>query len=64
MLRGQGKNFLFLTNNSSKSVDEYIEKYKGKWLGVDIEPSNILVSSQVTVDYVKSPDNGNQSKAR
>ena len=58
LLKEQGKNFLFLTNNSSKSVDEYVEKI-GE-LGVDIEPSNILTSSQVTADYIKSLNNGNR----
>ena len=56
LLREQGKNFLFLTNNSSRSVNEYVEKLKE--LGVDIEPSNVLISSEVTADYVKSLNSG------
>jgi len=55
-LKERGKKFLFLTNNSSKSVNEYVEKLRG--LGVDIEPANILISSQVTADYIKSLNNG------
>ena len=58
LLREQDKNFLFLTNNSSKSVNEYVEKL-GR-LGIDVKPSNILISSEVTADYIKSLDSGNR----
>ena len=56
LLKEQDKNFLFLTNNSSKGVNEYIEKLK--MLGIAVEPSNVLISSEVTADYIKSLNNG------
>lgn len=58
LLRKQGKSFLFLTNNSSKSVTEYTAKLKK--FGLNVEPANILISSQVTADYIKSLNNGDR----
>ena len=58
LLKKQGKNFLFLTNNSSKSVREHVKKLRE--LGLEVEPSNILVSSQVTADYIRAQNSGNR----
>lgn len=46
-----GKQFLFFTNNSSKSPDLYIEKL-GK-MGCRIERSQIITSGDVTIGYLK-----------
>lgn len=41
---------LFLTNNSSKSSDEYIKKLKK--LGIEITPDEIYTSGQATCEYI------------
>lgn len=50
-LKIQKKEYVFITNNSSKSVDVYIEKMKK--FGVEAENNNFYTSSQATIDYVK-----------
>ena len=49
-IRAQGKQYLFLTNNSSKSVDDYVQKMNR--LGVDAEKSDFLTSAQATAGYL------------
>ncbi len=46
-----GKQYIFLTNNSSKGPDNYIEKL-GK-MGLTIDESRIVTSGQATIDYLK-----------
>ncbi|MCE5341585.1 MAG: HAD-IIA family hydrolase [Planctomycetaceae bacterium] len=41
----------FLTNNSSRSVDSYIEKLKGMGLTADID--NMFTSTMATLDYLQ-----------
>lgn len=43
--------YLFLTNNSSKSVDAYIEKLSR--LGIKSDKNDFLISTDVTVSYLK-----------
>ena len=50
-LKEQGKNFIFLTNNSSKSVDKYIEKLKS--MGIDSVADDFLTSTDATVLFLK-----------
>lgn len=45
-----GGEYIFITNNSSKSVDEYIEKVKR--LGLKAEKENFFTSSQATIYYL------------
>ena len=49
-LRNQNKKYIFLTNNSSKSVDEYL--YKLEKIGIYAEEDNIFTSSQATAMYI------------
>lgn len=45
-----GRNFVFLTNNSSRSVQHYIEKLSG--MGLDITTQHILTSGQAAAQYM------------
>ena len=49
-IRAQGKHYLFLTNNSSKSVHDYIKKMEN--LGIAAKKSDFLTSSQATAGYL------------
>ena len=50
-IRKAGKKYLFITNNSSKSVNAYVEKlYR---LGVKVTAEDFLTSSQATAWYLK-----------
>lgn len=46
-----GGRYIFLTNNSSKSVDKYIEKLAG--LGIEAVSDDFLTSTNATVMYLK-----------
>ncbi len=50
-IREKGKKYLFITNNSSKSVSAYVDKLNS--LGIDAEPKDFLTSSQATAFYLK-----------
>lgn len=50
-VRKIGGKYIFLTNNSSKSVDKYMEKLKR--LGIDTTPEDFLTSTNATVLYLK-----------
>src|SRR5690349_8508511 len=43
-IRERGLKFVFATNNSTKTSEQYVVKLKG--LGVDIEPWQVVTSSQ------------------
>ena len=47
-----GGRYMFLTNNSSKSVSTYVEKLKG--LGIEAEESDFLTSVNATITHLKS----------
>ncbi|MBQ8350529.1 MAG: HAD-IIA family hydrolase [Clostridia bacterium] len=49
-IRAQGKTYMFMTNNSSKSVDGYIEKLAR--LGIAAEEGDFITSAQATADYL------------
>ncbi|MBQ5798838.1 MAG: hypothetical protein IIW16_03385, partial [Clostridia bacterium] len=46
-----GGKYMFLTNNSSKSVQKYIEKLRS--LGIESVASDFLTSTDATVLYLK-----------
>lgn len=46
-----GREYYFFTNNSSKSQQAYIEKLAQ--LGIEIEPSQMMISSHVAIQYLK-----------
>lgn len=50
-VRGIGGRYIFLTNNSSKSVDKYIEKLGG--LGIETAEEDFLTSTNATVLYLE-----------
>lgn len=49
-LRGRGKSIIFLTNNSTKTRDEYIEKLSN--LGISAEKSEIMTAAYATSIYL------------
>jgi len=51
-LEKRGIRYLFLSNNSSKSNKEHIEKLAG--LGIKASPQQILSSAEATIEYLKS----------
>ena len=50
-VKSVGGRYMFLTNNSSKSVDKYIEKLKS--LGITATADDFLTSVDATVFYLK-----------
>ena len=50
-IRDNGGKYLFMTNNSSKSVKAYIEKLSK--LGIEAEYDDFITSSQATAYYLK-----------
>lgn len=50
-IRGQGARYLFMTNNSSKSVEAYIQKLAR--LGIVATKQDFITSSQATVWYLQ-----------
>lgn len=55
-IRETGGVYLFLTNNSSKSVADYVEKLGA--LGITATPDEFLTSSQATAYYLKQHHSG------
>lgn len=51
-IRESGREYLFITNNSSKSVSAYVEKLKS--LGIEAEEKDFLTSSQATAYYLNN----------
>ncbi len=50
-IKKQNKRYLFMTNNSSKSVNDYIKKLAK--LGIEAEYQDFITSSQATALYLK-----------
>ncbi len=50
-IRNSGGRYMFMTNNSSKSVNAYIEKLKK--LGIEANKEEFITSSQATAWYLK-----------
>lgn len=46
-----GKQYIFLTNNSSKGPENYVDKLAK--MGLSIDESKIVTSGQATIDYLK-----------
>jgi len=51
-LKGLGIGYTFLTNNSSCSTAEYLDKLRG--MGLAVKEDQIYTSSLATIDYLKS----------
>ncbi len=51
-VREKGGKYLFVTNNSSKSVDAYVQKLNR--LGIEADEDNFLTSTDATILYLKS----------
>ena len=50
-LRASGRKYLFMTNNSSKSVEDYIKKLRR--LGIESTREDFITSSQATAYYLQ-----------
>lgn len=50
-LRARGRKYLFMTNNSSRSVEDYIKKLAG--MGIKATREDFITSSQATAYYLK-----------
>lgn len=50
-IRKRGGEFIFITNNSSKSVADYVEKVRA--MGIQADQENFYTSSQATAMYIK-----------
>lgn len=55
-VKSQGGRYLFMTNNSSKSVTDYIKKLTK--LGIDATKEDFITSSQATAYYLKKYHSG------
>ncbi len=55
-IKQKGKRYMFMTNNSSKSVNAYIEKLNK--LGIKASKEDFITSSQATAFYLKKHHNG------
>lgn len=55
-IRNNGGRYVFMTNNSSKSVQDYIRKLEG--LGIKANYDDFLTSSQATAFYLKQHYSG------
>jgi len=51
-IKNTGRRYLFMTNNSSKSVEDYIKKLEK--LGIAATRDDFITSSQATAHYLKS----------
>ena len=51
-IKAQNKRYMFMTNNSSKSVEDYIIKLKR--LGIEATKDEFITSSQATAHYLKN----------
>lgn len=49
-IRAKGKKYLFMTNNSSKSVEDYVKKLTR--IGVDCADDDFVTSAQATIRYL------------
>lgn len=52
LIKSKGKRYLFMTNNSSKSVSAYIEKLEK--LGIKAQKEDFITSSQATAYYLQN----------
>ncbi|MBR2861617.1 MAG: HAD-IIA family hydrolase [Clostridia bacterium] len=54
-----GIKHIFLTNNSSKGTDAYIQKFAK--MGIEADESNILISSHAAADYINNNYKGKRT---
>lgn len=50
-IREQGGEYVFITNNSSRSVEDYVSKVRR--MGIEADPQNFFTSAQATILYLK-----------
>ena len=50
-IKANGGQFVFITNNATKSIDDYIRFFQV--LGIHTDYTNFLTASYVTIDYLK-----------
>ena len=50
-IKTNGGQFVFITNNATKSIDDYIKSFQ--ILGIHTDYTNFLTASYATVDYLK-----------
>ncbi len=50
-IKKSGKRYLFVTNNSSKSVSTYMKKLAG--MGIEADKNDFFTSSMLTITYIK-----------
>ncbi len=51
-LKESGRDFVFVTNNSSKSGQHYVQKMRD--LGIDCNSNNVLTSGEATANYLNN----------
>ena len=51
-IKKSGKKYLFMTNNSSKSVADYVKKLEN--FGIEADKNDFITSSQATALYLKA----------
>lgn len=57
-IKEKNKSYIFLTNNSSKNRDSYVEKLKN--LGIDAKEKEVYTSGLATINYLKAKKTGNK----
>ncbi len=50
-IKDRGAKYVFITNNSSKSVDDYVKKVRG--MGIDVNPEDFFTSAQAAALLIK-----------
>lgn len=50
-IKKQKKKYVFITNNSTKTAQEYVEKFER--LGIDTKPENFITALTATIEYLK-----------
>jgi len=55
-LKSRGGQFVFITNNSTKSISDYIKKFD--LLGIETDETNFVTASYATVQYLKAHYDG------
>ena len=61
-IKKQNGKYIFITNNSSKSVDAYVEKLKK--LGIDAIKEDFFTSSQATILYLNEKHKNSRNNNR
>ena len=51
LLKATGRKYMYMTNNSAKSVEDYIKKLKK--MGIPADPKEFITSAQATIHYLK-----------